>query len=877
MNWWLRLLRRSRLEEQLDREVSDHLERHAADLIARSYTPAEARRLARLALGGPEQVKEQCRDAQGTRWLEDLWQDLRYALRTLRKKPGFTITALLTLGLGTGAVSTAFTLANTLFLRELPVDRPERLLVVQATRRHGQRPGWVSYPDYVHFRDHARALQSLAAHYSTAPLFVTANNQSKELNGAVVSANFFPLLGLQPSLGRFFRPDEDAVPDRDRVAVLSDSLWRNWFGASPSALGASLKINGVSFTVIGVAPATFRGVTVSPNELYIPLMMAGAGYRWCTDSLAADCTILEMIGRLSEGRSVEESRAEAATLLPPSWAAAPEGENTGVTVFRARGALHPDLTRGEQIRFVEVLSAVAAALLLVCCVNLAGLLLARHSARTREFAIRASLGAASPRLMRHLMIEPVLLAAGGGGLGLLFSLFLTGALNTAFYSFDVEGHPLFYDFAPEPRVILWVAAITICAGFLTAFIPALRFLGADAAEFLKRESSAISARPRLGRWLAAAQAAAAVALVAVAGLLLASARSLVSGTNFEASHIALMRLRPRLLKYPAARAQAFLHRAIERLQSTPGVESVSMVGNGAVVVGGGAPVALPRWPATQSFECGYIEIGPRYFETLRTPLLSGREFDLHDTAQSPPVAIVSQALSQRLWAGGTAMGATLLVDGRPHRVVGVAADIALQSRGEPLQPYVYVPFWQNPLQLDARLAVRVAGDPAAMLAVLARQVNAVDPDVPIAETITLPFQMAGAVRSGRVTGSFVSYAAVLAILLSGIGLYGTLAFSVSRRGREIGIRLAVGARPGEVLSMVVREGMTIIAAGAGVGIVLAFAATRAIRHLLYGSGSAEAQTYAAAALMVACVGLLAAWFPARRASRVDPVSALRQE
>ncbi|HLY16402.1 MAG TPA: permease prefix domain 1-containing protein, partial [Bryobacteraceae bacterium] len=239
MTWWRRLLRRADAEEQLDKELQFHMERHAADLIARGHPPAEARRLARLELGGPEQLKEDCRDVRGTRWLEDLWQDLRYALRTLRHKPGFTVTALLTLGFGTAAISTVITLANTLFLRDLPVERPDRVVAVQATRRHGQRPGWVSYPDYLRFRDRTRTLEGLAAHYSTAPLFVAVGNQSKELNGAVVSANFFPLLGIRPALGRFFRPGEDSIPDRDRVAVLSDNLWRNWFGASPGALGAS--------------------------------------------------------------------------------------------------------------------------------------------------------------------------------------------------------------------------------------------------------------------------------------------------------------------------------------------------------------------------------------------------------------------------------------------------------------------------------------------------------------------------------------------------------------------------------------------------------------------------------------------------------------
>lgn len=880
MNWYRRLIHRNKMEDQLEKELQFHIDQHAADLIASGQPRDEARRLARLAIGGPEQTKENCRDARGTRWLEDLYQDCRHSLRALRRQPGFTATALLTIAFGTGAMATVITLANTLFLRDLPVDRPDRVVVVQATRRHGQSPGWVSYPDYVHFRDKAKTLQGLAAHYSTAPLFVTANNQAKELNGAVVSANF-PLLGVHPALGRFFRPDEDSVPDRDRVAVLSDDLWRNWFGSSSDALGASFKINGVAFTVIGVAPATFRGVTVSPSELYIPLMMARTGYRWCVDSLAVDCTTLDMIGRLADGRTVKQARAEMPTLLPPAWSTAEEGENTGVRVFRARGALHPDLSRVEQIRFIEVLTAVAALLLLVCSINLAGLLIARTSARTREFAIRASLGAGGLRLARQLMTEPLLLALIGGALDTLFSLLLTGALNVAFYSTDVEGHPLFYNFAPEPRVLAVVAAICMGVGLLVGVIPALRFRRAGAAESLKRESSAVSARPRLGPWLAGSQAGAAVALAAVAGLLAASAHRLVSGANFDSSHVALMRLRPRLLKYPAEKAQRFLRHAIARLEAAPGVESASMVGNGAVLAGQDAQVSLPASPARQSIECRYSEIGPRYFETLRIPILRGREFDGRDTVQSaavaPAVAMVNEILARRLWPSGNAIGATAVVDGRARQVVGIVAYVPLERRGLPPGPAVYTPFWQNPVQLDARLAIRVKGDPAAMLPALMREVHAVDPDVPIAETIALPVQMAGVIRTERITGSFVSYAAVLAVLLSGIGLYGTLAFSVSRRTREIGIRLAVGARPAAVLAMVVREGMAVMAGGVAFGVGLGFAGERMTRHLLHGSGGADAAMYAVAALVVAAVGLFACWMPAHRASRIDPMRALRQD
>ncbi len=868
-------------------ELRFHLEARVDDLVAQGLHPAAARREAERQFGDVRAIqwagRLMGRQRERTRERRDYWgaclQDLRYAIRGMRRSAAFTLAAVLTLGLGTGAISTVFTLANTLFFRELPVERPDRVVAVQATRRlgHREQPGWVGYPDYVHFRDRTKTLQGLAAHYSNDPVFVRANQQSKEMNGAVVSANFFALLGVKPALGRFFRPEEDTVPDRDRVAVLGYEIWRNWFGCSPDALGAKLKINGIAFTVIGIAPAAFRGITIQPDEIYIPLMMARAGYRWCADSLAVDCRPFSMVGRLAEGRTVEQASAEMATLLPPWWTAAQEGGNTGVKVSSARGVSHPDLVRSEEIRFIEVLSSVAGVLLLVCCVNLAGLLIARNSARTREFAIRASLGAGSLRLMRQLITESLLLAIGGGGLGILFSLVLAGALNSSFYSVDIGGRPLYYNFAPEPRVILAAIAISIGVGMLVGVVPALKSLRSDAAGDLKYQSSGVSAGPRFGRWLAGAQAGAAVALAAVAGLLTTSAHMLTAGVNFDASHVALLRLRPRLVQYSPEKAQQLVRAVMDRLAAAPAVESATMSGVGAILVGREAQVSLPEWPDLQALKSGYLDVGPRYFETLRIPMLRGREFDGRDTVQSPPVAIVSDTLARRLWPSGAAVGATLMVNRQPHQVVGIVMDVPLQSRGTPLEPFVYTPFWQGAAQVDAQLAVRVKGDAAAMLPALVREVNRVDPDVPIADTITLSLREAVSDRSLWITASFVSYAAMLAILLSGIGLYGALAFSVSRRTKEIGIRMAVGATSAEVLAMVVREGMSVILTGAVIGVGLATGATRLVRHLLYGSGAADAQVYAIAALVVASVGLFACWIPARRAARVEPVIALRDQ
>ena len=872
------IFRRKAVEEELDEELRFHLENETAKRVRLGAEECEAERRARLALGGLGSVKEECRDSRGVSAIETTVRDLRYAMRGMAHNPGFAAAAVVTLGLGAAAVSTVFTLTNTLFFRKLPVERAEQIVMVEATRDHGRRPGWVSYPDYVFFRDHLRSVENLAAHYSTAPLFVTVGNRSQEVNGAVVSANFLPMLGVRPELGRWFRADEDAVPDRNAVAVISDRFWREWFGGSAGALGATMRINGTTFTVVGVVPERFRGVTIYPDEIYIPTMMLRAGMRWCPDALASDCTTLDMMGRLREGQSVEQAGAEAATVMPQSWLTPKDShDNSGVRAVLARGISDLNTSRSARIRFTELLGAVAGVLLLVCSVNLAGLLIARNSARVREFAIRASLGAGGGRVIRQLVTESLLVAVLGGVLGIALSVGLTAALNASFYSADSEGHPLYYDFTLDPAVMLTVVAVTIPAGVLAGILPALKSIRAGAGESLLGQSSPASGRSPLGKWLAGAQAGIAMALAAVAGLLATSAQAMITGTNFDASHVAMMRLRPRLLQYSPERAQRFVREAVARIEAFPGVEAASMVGTGAPILGFDARVSLREWPSTKSMECGYIEIGPRYFETLRTSVERGREFDVHDDSGSAAVAIVSESLARKLWPTSDALGETLVVNQTPRAVVGVVADIPMQRRGEPLRPYVYAPYWQNAGQVDARVIVRVAGNPSTMLPPLVREVNRVDPDVPIAETMTMPAELAGGIIEERFTAGFASFAAVLAIVLSAVGLYGALAFAVSRRTKEIGIRMAVGAEAGAVKRMVMRDGMAVVLIGVAVGTGLGIGGASIVRHLLYGAGTGDITVYLAAALVVGAAGLVACWIPARRAASVAPLTALREQ
>jgi len=865
------LVRRRAVDRELADELRFHLERETEKHVAAGMSHADAARRARLDFGGLAQVTEDCREARGVTFVETLLQDVRYGLRTMRRSTAFSCTAVATIALATAAIATVASLGDTLLWRRPPVDDAETFVAIGAMRGRGRSDGAVSYPDYVAFRDRATTVSGLAAHYSTAPLFVAVDGNARELNGAVVSANYFSLLGLQPSLGRFFRDDEDRVPDRDRVAVVGYAFWQSWLGGASTALGSTVTINGVPFTVIGVAPPHPAGMTPMPVELYIPTMMLRVGYRWCNDSLAGDCTTLSMVGRLAPGRRVADAEAEFSAIMPAAWRTAPIGHNRGVAVRQPRGMSEDD----QEPRLVGTLAAVAVLLLIVCCANLAGLQGAQSAAREGEFGIRMSLGAGPLRIVRQLLTESVLLSLVGGIAGLLLSRIFISALSRLLFSMDDEGHPLYYDFSPSTAVVAATVIAALAAGLLFSLLPALRVVRRPAARGAAART--ISARWSTGRWLLGAQAAVAVGMMATAALLASGAREVLAGRNYETSHVALIRLRPRLLQYTPARAQQFQRQVMRQLAALPSVESASMVGVGTVLGGGSANVSVADWPAGQHLAVGYNETGPGYFSMLRTPILMGREFDDRDTTHSPPVAVVNQTLAARLWPDGRWVGSMVIVENTPREVVGVVADVSLKSRSEPADPWVFTPFWQNPGEIDSRVAVRTAGDPAALLPELTRVVHQVDPAVPIAETITLPIRMAGLTRPVRVAALFVGYAAALALVLTAIGLYGALAFAVSRRTKEIGIRIALGAARGRVVGSIVREGLPVVLAGSAFGVLLAIAGSRIVSHLLYGSANADWLFYAAAACLVTGVGVCASLLPARRAATVDPIIALRQE
>ncbi|HVT19394.1 MAG TPA: ADOP family duplicated permease [Thermoanaerobaculia bacterium] len=832
--------------------------------------------------------------SRGWTWLDRLAQDLRYAVRILRQSPGFTVAALATIGLGIAASVTVASFVDALFLRSLPVPDAGRLVNV-AVGRAGDMDATVGYDEYAYLRAHATTIDHLAAHYSTAPLYVAVDQrwgqESGEVQGAVVSSSYFAALGLRPWRGRFFTAREDAVPDRDAVAVIGYDFWRRKLASDPAAIGRTLRVNERVFQIIGIMPPEFHGVLIGepPNEIWIPAMMLGTGYRSCDALRRRDCRIVRMIGRLAPRRTAEQAQAELSALAarleaPPLGAPRGPGGESGELGDHGHQVVTVKPVRGSPVQrtfldLARLLSAAAAVLLLIGCANLGGLLLARNAARGGELALRLALGAGRPRLVRQLLTESLLLAVAGGGLGLLLSLW-TSRLLLGFYGVDEEGYRHFYDTSLDAPVLACALLLSLLAGVSFGLWPALRCAGIEVAAVLKLGAGGAGST-RARALLTGAQVALSLALLAGAGLLARSAGRILSGRNFDPRQVAVLRLRPRLVGYGPDGAHAFQREVVRRLAALPGVESVSLArGQGLVWHGSSQVRAIAPGSRQSARSARLFVIAPRYFATLRIPLLQGRDFDGHDLPASPRVAIVDETLARGLWGARSPLDQTIVSSEEPQeslRVVGVVADHQLASNVEGPTPKLFVPYWQQADEIDSRMCIRTDGDPERALPAIRHAIAAIDPRVPVTEAMSMLAQVRAFYTDARVAAAVLLCSGCLALFLSAVGLYGVLAFVVRRRTREIGIRMAIGARPGQIAAAVLKEGLAIAALGAAFGLALALAATRLLSAWLYGVTARDPTTFFAASALLGVVALLACYLPARRAARVDPMEALREQ
>lgn len=818
--------------------------------------------------------------------MELLFQELRYSMRQMRKSPGFAAIAVLTVAFGIGSNAAIFSFVDALYLKPLPVSHPERLVRIYAKGPSGHYGAGFSYPEFEQLRDHNASFSGLAVETQVAQLHLVSGGDSEEIRGEFVSGNYFSLLGVQPSLGRGYLPEEDTVRNRDAVAVISDRLWKAHFNQDNGVLGREIQINGVALKVIGVAPPEFYGdFTGRPVEVWIPAMMYGGIGSGCDDG-SYKCSLFDMmLGRLAADQTPLQAQAEISSGMVWSASDWPDRTRQRQAVLAAASGESP-YEGPDHAGQMRMLMTVTASLLLIACANLAGLLLARGVTRRREIAIRLAIGAGRARVIRQLLTESLLLSCLGGACGLVLSVAAKRLLSN-FYAADSEGFHHLYDLSFDWRVLLYSIALALVTGALFGLLPAVRASRQDLVTELKDGGSASQhTRSWLRQSLVIGQLALSMVLVICSGLLVRSVLQVRSGTNFDPGHTVVLRLRPELVKYTQAQTESLLRRVDQQLHGMPGIESVAFMEGGEGLVwdwqsGRSAYMSLSSQPQGQrtGLEVHKQDVSERFFRTLRVPLLQGREFGAQDRAGSQLVAVMNQTLAQRLWSNGSAVGRTFFINAQPFQVVGVSANLQPGNPAHSPEPHLYLSYWQSNAtrEGDIRFAVRVAGDPAPALREIRRAVQSIDPIVPIGEDMSLAEQVGLEYMPVVLAQNVMLFCGVLALCLSAMGLYSIVAFAVRTRTREFGIRMALGARREDVLRLVVTQGTKLALVGVAIGAIAALLSTRLLASLLFGVKATDPVTYSCATILLFIAGLTACYLPARRATSVDPVQALHSE
>jgi predicted permease len=822
--------------------------------------------------------------------MDTLLQDIRYAARTLLKSPGFTAIAVLTLGLGIGANSAVFTLVNAALFRAPPGTRPQELVWLAATRDFPEQPGRprsyqrrFSLPEYRDYAAQATAFTGLSA-YQDVALSLGSGGEPERISGLLVSGNYFQVLGLVPAAGRFFAPEEDRDPGAHPVVVLSHGLWRRRFGSDSGVVGTDITVNGRRFMVAGVAPAGFVGIQLGePAELFMPLAMVGVAMPRSAELLEQrDAGWLQIAARLKPGNTAAAASAEVGTLASQLALAYPEAlAATSAEVTPLSGGLDPG-NRREALPVFVLLMAVPALVLLIACANVANLLLARAAGRRREIGVRLALGATRWRLLRQLLTESVILALCAGAAGMLLSFWLNDILLA------VSRAPTEIELAlkPDVRVLAFTLAVAVVTGVLFGLAPALGATRPDLVPALKEEGFTLGRRLRRSRLTGAfvvAQVAISLMLLVTAGLFLRSLdKALDVNPGFDPANRISLSFDLGIQGYSDKQRGSFYARLLERVRAIPGVVAAS-VASPLPLSGRMIGTAVSREGVDQDAGAVPVNLGafsPDYFATMGTPLLHGRDFAPTDGPGARLVAIINETLARRLWGNEDPIGRRLRLYGRdePYReVIGVAKDGKYDELTESPRGFLFLPERQRADLSDIALVVKTAGDPRPLAGTLTAAVHELDPTLPIFRLETLEQALLNRLDKERGASSLLGVFGTLALLLAALGLYGVMAYAVSQRTREIGVRVALGARQADVLRQFVGEGVRLAAIGVVIGLALSAALTRIIARFLYGVTATDAATFAGGALLLGVVAVLASWFPARRAARVDPMVALRAE
>jgi predicted permease len=808
-------------------------------------------------------------------------QDFRYGLRMIRKSPGFAIIAVLTLALGIGANSTIFSWINSTVLNPIPgVKHASQYIAVSIDAGRDQNP--LSYPDYKDLRDRSRTLSSLIA-ASNTPMSLTSNGRPERRWGIMATANYFDALGIRPILGRGFLPDEDNKPGGAPVVVISYNLWRTHFGGSPSVIGQTIQIDRHPFQVVGVAPRGFVGTQTGLSyDLWVPLMMVGDFYGGSSELLNSRSDgWLMCIGHLRPGATVDQSQADLNVLMHQIATQFPK-EHIGKTKMVASPLWRAPYGANYYLyTILFMLLAISGVILLLACVNVANLLLVRSVSRRREMAIRLSVGATRWRLVRQLLAESLILAVCGGGIAMLFTLWTAGTLGD--FIPPVAEIPLSMTVTADRTVLFATFAISVLTGVIFGILPALRSSGLQPVNVLKEEAGSASGgvhRARLSSIFVVAQIAMSLLLLVCAGLFMRSVQAAQQfNPGFNSHHVLLYSYDLSGLGYDAKSATQFHRQLFDKLQTIPGVEAATLAdtiplgfGSGSYTVQAEGYVPQPH----ESMDIQYSDVGPNYLRTMQIPLLSGREFAVSDSDGAQLAAIVNATFANRYWPHQDAVGKKLHADGQWFTVVGVAQDSDYNHLGQKPQAYFYLPLFQSQ---DRRVAIlaRVPGDPLAFARPVQDAVHSLDADLPLFDLTTLDSRIQLDTTTQRMGGVFVGGFGIVALILAGIGIYGVLAYTTRQRTHEIGIRMALGAEPHDVLRLVLRQGLTLAALGLAIGLAACFALTRALSSQLFGISATDPLTFSAVAAVLLLVALLACYIPARRAMRTDPMVALRYE
>ncbi|MET0649041.1 MAG: ABC transporter permease, partial [Pyrinomonadaceae bacterium] len=832
--------------------------------------------------------------------MKSFWQDVRYGARALWKSPGFTLVAALSIALGIGANAAISSLVNATLLRRLPVAEPERLAFVFSGTQGGLY-STTSYPDYVDFRDRSEVFEGLAARGGISAS-LGAGDGADLVAGSIVSGNYFEVLGVPAARGRVLTPEDDRTPGAHPVVVLSHGFWQRRFGGA-EVVGREVNLNGQSFTVVGVLPAEYTGVDLGrADDIYVPMSMQAVmrpprggysgemnpdllkvrGNRW-----------LWMVGRLKPNVEPEQAQAAVAVVSKQLDQSYPD-TNTDRTVTLTRAGEGDPQSRASLVSVARLLLSVVGIVLLIACANVANLLLARASGRRREMALRLALGASRWRIVRQLLTESVLLALLGGAAGLMLALWAIDLMKAA--PPPPGALPIAPVFTVDVRVLGFTLALSALTGVLFGLAPALQASRPDLVPALKDETVSLDRGRRfsLRGLLVVAQVALSLVLLVGAGLFLRSVRhARAIDPGFDAERLLVAQLNINLLRYTRAQGREFYRQVVERVGSLPGVESVSLTRNVALTGGAstrglliegqtgdgndlrsdGAGASSPSSNNT----VGVNVIGLNYFKTFGVPVVRGRDFGASDAEEGPGVVVVNEAFAARHFAGQDPLGKRLSFNGArgPWReIVGVARDSKYYTLGEARTPFVYLPLAQNH-ETGMALVVRAGGEPAALAASVRREVQSIEKNLPLTDARPMTEVLGAALYAARTGAALVTGFGLLALVLAAVGLYGVMAYTVARRTREVGIRMALGAQRRDVLRLVLREALALVACGVALGLAGAWAASRLLAGFLYGVSTTDPLTFLGTTAVLVAAALLAVLVPARRATKVDPMVALR--